>query len=114
MKCPNCQSEIREGMKFCEQCGAKLERQCPNCKAKMPLASKFCGQCGHTLKALKPTPSIDYDQPRSYTPKYLAEKILTTQDSIEGERKQWTRFLYDVDWTDPSKRPFAISRFPVR
>ena len=96
MKCPNCQSEIREGMKFCEQCGAKLERQCPNCKAKMPLASKFCGQCGHTLKALKPTPSIDYDQPRSYTPKYLAEKILTTRDSIEGERKLVTVLFADV------------------
>jgi len=36
MKCPKCHSEIRIGMKFCEQCGAKLERQCPSCKANDP------------------------------------------------------------------------------
>ena len=30
---------------------------------------------------------IDYSQPHSYTPKHLAEKILTARSSIEGERK---------------------------
>ncbi|NTV35210.1 MAG: zinc-ribbon domain-containing protein, partial [Deltaproteobacteria bacterium] len=64
MKCANCRTENREGMKFCEQCGAKLERQCPNCKAKIPPGSKFCGECGHDLSALKQAPSIDYDRPQ--------------------------------------------------
>jgi len=96
MKCPSCQSEIRESTKFCEQCGAKLEQECPNCKAKMPLVSKFCGQCGQDLKGPEEAPSIDYDQPRSYTPKFLAEKILTTRDSIEGERKLVTVLFADV------------------
>jgi predicted amidophosphoribosyltransferase len=84
MKCPNCRTENREGVKFCEQCGAKLEQQCPNCKARIPLDSNFCGGCGHDLRTRKQAPSIDYNQPQSYTPKFLAEKILTTRDTIEG------------------------------
>ena len=49
MKCPSCQSENREGVKFCENCGAKLELQCPACTAKIPLGKKFCGECGQKL-----------------------------------------------------------------
>jgi len=41
MKCPKCESDNREGVKFCEECGAKLELQCPACKAKIPLWLQF-------------------------------------------------------------------------
>jgi class 3 adenylate cyclase/tetratricopeptide (TPR) repeat protein len=34
--------------------------------------------------------------PRSYTPKHLAEKILTTRSALEGERKQVTVLFADV------------------
>jgi hypothetical protein len=30
MKCPKCQTENPEGMKFYGNCGDKLERACPN------------------------------------------------------------------------------------
>ena len=52
MQCPKCQTENREGMRFCEQCGAKMELQCPNCKATIPLGKKFCGECGAEIKEL--------------------------------------------------------------
>jgi hypothetical protein len=39
---------------------------------------------------------IDYSQPQSYTPKSLADKILTTRSSIEGERKLVTIPFTDV------------------
>ena len=39
---------------------------------------------------------IDYSRPQSYTPKFLAEKILTTRSSIEGERKLVTVLFADV------------------
>jgi class 3 adenylate cyclase/tetratricopeptide (TPR) repeat protein len=48
------------------------------------------------MKAPKDTPSIDYSQPQSYTPKFLADKILTTRSSIEGERKLVTVLFSDV------------------
>jgi hypothetical protein len=40
-----------------------------------------------------PPPTTD---PRSYTPKHLAEKILTSRSALEGERKQVTVLFADV------------------
>ena len=96
MKCPKCQFDNREGVKFCEKCGAKIELVCPNCGAKIPTDRQFCGECGHDLKKLEEAPPIDYSEPQSYTPKYLADKILTTRSSIEGERKLVTVLFADV------------------
>jgi len=96
MKCPKCQSDNREGVKFCEECGAKLELVCPNCGANIPLSKKFCGECGHDRTKAEAAPPIDYTQPQSYTPKFLADKILTTRSSIEGERKLVTVLFADV------------------
>ena len=49
MKCPTCQYQNREGVNFCEQCGAKMEVECPNCKAGIPPDKRFCGRCGQAL-----------------------------------------------------------------
>jgi class 3 adenylate cyclase/tetratricopeptide (TPR) repeat protein len=48
------------------------------------------------LSEQKEAPSIDFNQPQSYTPKFLADKILTTRSSIEGERKLVTVLFADV------------------
>jgi len=99
MKCTRCQSDNREGVKFCEECGTCIARECPSCKTRIPLGKKFCGECGSRLpaevKAATET-TIDYNRPESYTPKFMAEKILTTRSSIEGERKLVTVFFCDV------------------
>ena len=96
MKCLHCQFDNREGVKFCEKCGAKMELVCPNCGAKIPLDRQFCGECGHDLTKPTEAPLVDYDHPQSYTPKFLADKILTTRSSIEGERKLVTVLFADV------------------
>lgn len=111
MKCPECQSENREDVKFCEECGAKMEIVCPNCGNKIPMGKKFCGECGQKLgepqetKENKETQKIDYEKPHSYTPKFMAEKILTTRSSVEGERKLVTVLFADVaSFTSLSER----------
>jgi len=105
MRCPECQFDNREGVKFCEECGAKLELKCPNCKAEIPLGRKFCGECGLKLTEIYEIPSIDYSKPQSYTPKFLADKILTTRSSIEGERKLVTVLFADVaNYTSMSEK----------
>ncbi|MEE9611959.1 MAG: adenylate/guanylate cyclase domain-containing protein, partial [Desulfatiglandales bacterium] len=96
MKCPKCQFDNPESMKFCGECGAKLENICPQCGFSNPSQFKFCGECGRDLVTPKEAPPIDFDQPRSYTPKFLANKILTTRSSIEGERKLVTVLFADV------------------
>ena len=95
MKCPKCQTENPEEKKFCHKCGASLLR-CPHCGAGVQPDHEFCGDCGRRLIAEKPTPLLDYSHPQSYTPKFLAEKILTTKSSIEGERKLVTVLFADV------------------
>ncbi len=96
MICPECQFENREGAKFCNECGHKFEIKCPECRTTNRPGSKFCDECGYDLKVPKESPSVNYSEPQSYTPKHLADKILTTRSSIEGERKLVTVFFADV------------------
>ena len=84
MICGKCQYENREGARFCIKCGEKFGVKCPNCGNSLPSEALFCDECGHTLTKLKEVPSVDYSEPQSYTPKHLADKILTTRSSIEG------------------------------
>ena len=96
MKCPECQYENREGAKFCKECGVNLELACSECGTVYELDSKFCDECGMDLGLSTIAPIVEYTRPQSYTPKFLAEKILTTRSSIEGERKLVTVLFADV------------------
>jgi class 3 adenylate cyclase len=106
MKCSKCQFENADGAKFCNECGQKLELACPGCGTVNQLGSKFCNECGHDLRGPKePSPkapppeepdTVDFEKPQSYTPKFLADKILTSRSSIEGERKVVTVLFADV------------------
>ncbi|HXJ82216.1 MAG TPA: adenylate/guanylate cyclase domain-containing protein [Candidatus Methylomirabilis sp.] len=95
MKCPRCQSQNREGIRFCEECGSRLALTCANCGAEMLPDKRFCGSCGTPAAATGP-PTERYASPQGYTPKHLADKILTTRGSLEGERKQVTVLFADL------------------
>jgi len=82
MKCPECQFDNREGAKFCKKCGVKLELACLQCKSVFAADSIFCDECGYNLRLPEKDPPVDYSEPQFYTPKFLAEKILTTRSSI--------------------------------
>jgi class 3 adenylate cyclase/tetratricopeptide (TPR) repeat protein len=96
MKCPRCQFENREDAKFCSECGHKFELICPDCGKTNRPEAKFCDECGSKLGKPKETVPVDYSEPQSYTPKFLADKILTTRSSLEGERKLVTVLFADV------------------
>ena len=103
MQCPKCQLENRKGVRFCEDCGAKMELVCPGCGASIPPGKKFCGECGQPLSTPskpipKPPPSFDEKiaKVQHYLPKDLAEKILAQRERIEGERKQVTVLFTDM------------------
>jgi hypothetical protein len=93
MHCPRCQHENPAGMKFCLECAAPLAATCPSCGAANPPENKFCGQCAAPLR---PTSTSKFAAPDSYTPKYLAEKILISKAALEGERKQVTVLFADL------------------
>jgi class 3 adenylate cyclase/tetratricopeptide (TPR) repeat protein len=73
-----------------------MELLCPSCGALTPAKGRFCKECAYDLRTPTKSSPIDYSQPQSYTPKYLADKILTTRSSIEGERKLVTVLFADV------------------
>jgi class 3 adenylate cyclase len=103
MQCPKCQFENPQGIKFCGECGAKLERLCPSCNSYSPPNFKFCGECGHKLDVtIETSPEeLSFDEKlakiQKYLPKGLTEKILSQRDRIEGERKQVTVMFCDME-----------------
>src|SRR6516165_4094376 len=97
MKCPRCQHENEADAKFCEECASPLARACAKCGRPLSPAAKFCPECAHPTGLPAPVlPAPRFDSPESYTPKHLAEKILTSKSALEGERKQVTVLFADL------------------
>ena len=46
--CPQCNAALPAKVKFCPECGAKIEAQshCTECGAKLKPGAKFCAECG--------------------------------------------------------------------
>src|SRR5262249_1646741 len=93
MRCGSCTAENPEHARFCLECGAQLGHRCTACGADLPGRAKFCLECGKPIGTGSLASPPD---PRSYTPKHLAEKILTSRSALEGERKQVTVLFSDV------------------
>jgi class 3 adenylate cyclase/tetratricopeptide (TPR) repeat protein len=83
----------RDGLKFCEDCGARLALTCQRCEAEVSPGKKFCGSCGAPVNVQA---ANRFASPEVYTPKHLAEKILTSKSALEGERKQVTVLFADL------------------
>jgi class 3 adenylate cyclase len=92
MQCPRCQAQNDQGAKFCEDCGARLDAVCPTCGQPVGAGKKFCRSCGASVIA----DASRFTSPQVYTPKHLAEKILTSKAALEGERKQVTVLFADL------------------
>ena len=82
-----------------------MAARCAACGQPNPPDSKFCNQCGKRLNGAGAAPARQAPQPLAYTPKFLADKILTSRASIEGERKLVTVLFADVaDFTAMSEK----------
>jgi class 3 adenylate cyclase/tetratricopeptide (TPR) repeat protein len=96
MRCSRCQHDNPPGSKFCLECGARLTLRYPSCDATLPGGAKFCNECGSPVAGSAPTAAPRFGSPDSYTPRHLAEKILTSKAALEGERKQVTVLFADL------------------
>jgi class 3 adenylate cyclase/tetratricopeptide (TPR) repeat protein len=95
MKCPRCEHENPPQAKFCLECGARVALTCTKCRSELPAGAKFCLECGEPVASQAAT-EPRFTSPESYTPKHLAEKILTSKSALEGERKQVTVLFADL------------------
>ena len=74
---------------------ASLAFVCPSCGFSNEPDEKFCGGCGQPLASPQQV-GTRFSSPEVYTPKHLAEKILTSKSALEGERKQVTVLFADM------------------
>ncbi len=58
-RCASCGSELKEGSRFCSECGAPvpMKRTCPSCGMEVPDGSRFCMYCGTRLDAAEVPPA---------------------------------------------------------
>ena len=96
MRCARCQHENHPGAKFCEECAAPLARACANCGAQFSPTAKFCSECAYPTAPAAAAAPQRFGAPDTYTPRHLAERILTSKSALEGERKQVTVLFADL------------------
>src|SRR5688572_16413895 len=94
MKCPRCQQDNPAHARFCLGCGSRLALACASCGAELPGTARFCLQCGQAVATF--TAAERAAAPETYTPRHLAEKILTSKAALEGERKHVTVLFADL------------------
>ena len=95
MPCPACRHENPPQAKFCLACGAPFAHRCGHCGTELPQSARFCLECGHPVGSAAAA-QVRLTSPDSYTPKHLAEKILTSKGALEGERKRVTVLFADL------------------
>jgi len=83
MRCASCDHDNRDAAKFCEECGTPVAPPPPS--SRRPVGTSESGR-----------PLAVSRDPRSYTPKHLADRILGARAALEGERKQVTVLFADI------------------
>jgi len=99
MICTECQSENSFDAIFCDHCGARLKTACPKCGEPNRGEAAFCKKCGQIINQTATVARVGVPgvpSPDSYVPRHLAEKILVSRQSLEGERKQVTVLFADI------------------
>jgi class 3 adenylate cyclase/tetratricopeptide (TPR) repeat protein len=69
--------------------------RCPRCSTELPSSARFCLECGLPLTA-GTEQQAGFVSPEAYTPRHLADRILTSRTALEGERKQVTVLFCDL------------------
>jgi class 3 adenylate cyclase/tetratricopeptide (TPR) repeat protein len=93
MRCARCGHDNPAGSRFCLECGQALTLACEICGAALPAGAKFCNACGAPVGERGGATGT---APASYTPRHLAERILTSRAALAGERKPVTVLFCDV------------------
>jgi class 3 adenylate cyclase len=101
-------------------CGTPLEHRCPACGRALPPDAAFCDTCGQPVATPSAAAGPDASErdPRAYTPKHLARRILTSRGALEGERKRVTVLFADLagftslsESRDPEEMHALMDRF---
>ncbi len=95
MRCRSCRHENPAGARFCSACGARLAAACTACGVELPQSARFCPGCGGAVESAQGSAPRPHT-PAAYTPRHLAERILTSRAALQGERKPVTVLFCDL------------------
>ena len=102
MEWPECQIELPEGSRFCDEFGKTLEVVCQGGGKANPPASKFRLVYGRDLRTPTETAlpkDLSFDEQlakiHKYLPEGLTEKVLSQRARIEDERRRVTVMFVD-------------------
>src|SRR4051812_30176887 len=96
MQCRKCGAETTPGHRFCEACGAALDKACPGCGAVAAAGARFCGQCGMAFTPGATPARADSLLPPPTLPTPPTPATTTPKDPHGGERRQLTVMFADV------------------
>jgi len=134
MQCPKCNTENREGARFCVNCGAGLMLACAQCGIELPSSARFCDTCGAQVIARRAEPSEEpaaaptmaAEALKRLVPKEYAERLLARRGQVTKERRTVTILFSDVkgstamaeeldpeDWTEIMEGAFDVLIEPV-
>jgi class 3 adenylate cyclase/tetratricopeptide (TPR) repeat protein len=92
-ECHRCGARNRAGVRFCEECGTRLEAHCPACRAPVRPGKPYCGNCGTALDM----PGGALPRLQRPLPLELARRLQREGATApEGERKQVTVLFADL------------------
>src|SRR5262245_11314991 len=93
MRCPSCGVENTTGLKFCTECGTRLQQCCPSCGFANTPQAKFCGECGTALAGQSSPPPLRDQAPEHGVP---GPPRAAVPRPAEAERRQLTVMFCDV------------------
>ena len=102
VKCPKCNTENREGRKFCAECGAKLGWMCSECGFENEADERFCGGCGRAFDAEASTPTVPpkledmQKQLQDRISQPLADRLFAGAKQMQDEYRLVTALFADV------------------
>ena len=81
MECPRCQHENPPQGRLCIACERRFSARCTKCGTKLSSEARFCFSCGEPAPGRCRRTLVWRHE--SYTPKHLAERILTSKTAVE-------------------------------
>jgi class 3 adenylate cyclase len=102
MRCARCAHVNRDTAKFCEECGQALAGRGPEPNERVertspvPPARDASPRRRSSAPPASTLPPSGAADPRGYTPRHLAERILGARAALVGERKQVTVLFADI------------------
>jgi class 3 adenylate cyclase/tetratricopeptide (TPR) repeat protein len=105
MECPNCQFENPQDVRFCVQCGIKLEIICVKCGSSNSPTFNYCGECGYDLNKSTEPASLETNEHDTQISDSPPEKTVPARIPPESERKHVTVLFSDLSgYTAMSER----------